>query len=564
MRIENLSIGFFHSNAFKTALKPMSFQVQKGKTFALIGESGSGKTLSALSILQLLPNNAQIVSGAIFLNQHNLLDFNHRQMQQIRGRKIAMIFQEPNAALNPVLNIQTQLEEVLNAHFVFNASEKKRRIAQILENVGLNHIPNILKKYPFELSGGMKQRVMIAAALLGEPDFLIADEPTTALDVTVQAQILALIKTIQEKTQMGILLITHDLGVVAQMADDVGVLYQGQLLEVASKKAFFQHPQNAYSQHLISRAQVPNKIQKSTVNEKIILKIKHFNVEYPIYKGIFKRQVGKVCAVHNVAFNLKQGKTLALVGESGSGKSSLGKALMRLIAFQGEIETFENARLQMIFQDPFGAFNPRWNVEKILQEGLKAQGKKASKQELLQWLNRVGLPDVLNRYPHEFSGGQRQRLAIARALLVQPQILILDEPTSALDLNIQAQILTLLEELQQQHNLTYLFITHNFSVVRQMADEIAVLYLGHLVEWGSAKEILNHPKHPYTQLLLNSVPQLSDQAPRDWSLAKALPMENVQAACPFYARCPKATNICAEKIPMMIHQKNQHFACHLL
>lgn len=564
MRIENLSIGFFHSNAFKTALKPMSFQVQKGKTFALIGESGSGKTLSALSILQLLPNNAQIVSGAIFLNQHNLLDFNHRQMQQIRGRKIAMIFQEPNAALNPVLNIQTQLEEVLNAHFVFNASEKKRRIAQILENVGLNHIPNILKKYPFELSGGMKQRVMIAAALLGEPDFLIADEPTTALDVTVQAQILALIKTIQEKTQMGILLITHDLGVVAQMADDVGVLYQGQLLEVASKKAFFQHPQNAYSQHLISRAQVPNKIQKSTVNEKIILKIKHFNVEYPIYKGIFKRQVGKVCAVHNVAFNLKQGKTLALVGESGSGKSSLGKALMRLIAFQGEIETFENARLQMIFQDPFGAFNPRWNVEKILQEGLKAQGKKASKQELLQWLNRVGLPDVLNHYPHEFSGGQRQRLAIARALLVQPQILILDEPTSALDLNIQAQILTLLEELQQQHNLTYLFITHNFSVVRQMADEIAVLYLGHLVEWGSAKEILNHPKHPYTQLLLNSVPQLSDQAPRDLSLANALPMENFQAACPFYARCPKATNICVEKIPMMIHQKNQHFACHLL
>ncbi len=561
MRVEQLSVGFL--NAPTPALFPLNFSLKKGKTFALVGESGSGKTLTAQSILRILPKNARILSGKIYLNEENLLDLPEKKMQTLRGRKIAMIFQEPGNALNPVLSVETQLEEVLNAHFSLSKPEKRARMLGILKDVGIVDAEKRLKNYPFELSGGMKQRVMIAQALLGEPDFLIADEPTTALDVTVQAQILALLKKIQTQKETGILLITHDLGVVAQMADTVGVLYQGQLLEVSSKKDFFSRPQHPYSQSLMESAKGKKKRCFSAGNPEKILKIKQLTVEYPIYKGLFKRKTGAIYAVNDFHLDLKKGETLALVGESGSGKSSAGKAILRLIPFSGDIQTANNEKIQMIFQDPFGAFNPRWTVEEILLEGLKAQKKSAVRAELLKWLGFVGLPDVLSRYPHEFSGGQRQRIAIARALITQPQILILDEPTSALDLHVQAQILDLLENLQKQLALSFLLITHNFAVVRQMANSVAVLYLGHLVEWGTAESILNTPLHPYTQTLLYSIPKLTDEAPPDFILNHESPSSTqLPKGCPFQWRCAKIKPICQSLPPPIVEKEGHCVLCH--
>ncbi len=636
MKIENLCVGFDGI----AAIHALSFSLQRGKTFALVGESGSGKSLTALSILRLLPPAAKVLGGGVFLNNQNLFTLTESQMQQIRGRKIAMIFQEPGVALNPVLTIETQLIEVLKTHFQMPRRMMREKIVAMLADVGIAEPEKRLNAYPFQLSGGMKQRVMIAQALLGEPEWLIADEPTTALDVTVQAQILQLLKTLQTKNGMGILLITHDLGVVAQMADSVGVIYAGELLETAEKTAFFQNPHHPYSRTLFAaiakhknqalkalngfvptlsakpvgcifaarcpavfencKTQTPpwqalndfdgfrcflknapepeSPVQNNTIAEaksdNIALKINQLNVTYTIGKT-FKKN--KLHAVKNLNLEIENGKTLALVGESGCGKTSTGKAILRLIESTGEILIFDKpfhtlqnkelraarAQIQMIFQDPFAAFNPRWRVREILLEGIKAQGKSADDESLIRLLKSVGLNEsALNRFPHEFSGGQRQRIAIARALILKPNILILDEPTSALDLSVQAQILNLLKHLQAEHELTYLLITHNFAVVRHLADSVAVMYLGHLVEWGDAESVLNTPRHPYTQALIASVPDVAlAQSPPTFLKGEAV--LNTRHACPFYPRCPQAQKICQTNAPIVKKAAtNHHFACH--
>ena len=637
MKIEKLSVGF---NGV-TAIHELSFSLTRGKTFALVGESGSGKSLTALSILRLLPPSAKIFGGGVFLNDQNLLALSESQMQRIRGRKIAMIFQEPGTALNPVLTIENQLFEVLKTHFQMPHRLARDKILAMLADVGIPEPEKRLNAYPFQLSGGMKQRVMIAQALLGEPEWLIADEPTTALDVTVQAQILNLLQNLQRKNGTGILLITHDLGVVAQMADSVAVIYAGELLETAEKTDFFKNPRHPYSRALfaaipqqknrtlkalpgfvptlaektkgcIFAARCPSVFEKcraenppwqslndsagfrcflndaespespsqnaeilESESSEIALKINHLNVAYTIGKGFQKT---KIHAVNNLNLEIAHGKTLALVGESGCGKTSTGKAILRLIESSGEIlifgEAFHSlknqalraarAQIQMIFQDPFAAFNPRWRVREILLEGIKAQGKSADDATLIRLLKSVGLNEsALNRFPHEFSGGQRQRIAIARALILKPKILVLDEPTSALDLSVQAQILNLLKRLQAELSLTYFLITHNFAVVQHLADSVAVMYLGHLVEWGEAAALLNTPRHPYTQALIASVPEISTSQNPPTLLKGEAVLKNAQNSCPFYPRCPKAQAVCeSESPPIQSVAPNHHFSCH--
>lgn len=645
MKVERLCVGFQTKSGILPAIDELSFQLQKGKTFALVGESGSGKSLTALSILRLLPPAAKIISGGIFLDGKNLLALTESQMQNIRGRKIAMIFQEPASAFNPVLTIETQLFEVLKTHFQMPKRQARDKIVEMLSKVGIPEPEKRLSAYPFQLSGGMKQRAMIAMALLGEPEWLIADEPTTALDVTVQAQILQLLQNLQAQNGMGILLITHDLGVVAQMAHEVAVLYAGELLEIASQNEFFTQAHHPYSRALF--AAIPQQkhqniqilpgfvpapsVQKTgcifekRCNEKrsvrileqcqtqvppwqifsktaryrcflnhwdapqissqsapilesesseIALKIKQLNVFYTL--GSFLNKT-TICAVHNLNLEVGTGKTLALVGESGCGKTSTGKAILRLIESTGEIEIFGKAfhslknnelrrartQIQMIFQDPFAAFNPKWRVRDILLEGLKAQGKLANDEALIHLLQSVGLTEsALNRFPHEFSGGQRQRIAIARALILKPKILVLDEPTSALDLSVQAQILNLLKKLQSELALTYFLITHNFAVVRHLADSIAVMYLGHLVEWGNAASILKAPRHPYTQALIASIPSVSLNAPAPILLKDDIATTS-PLGCPFHPRCPHTQTICMTTFPLAQSSgHHHHFCCH--
>lgn len=530
LTINNLSIGFQTEHDFELAVKHTNLTINRGETLALVGESGGGKSLTGLAILQLLPPAARVSDAShIMLEQQDLLQLSELQMRRIRGRRIGMIFQEAMAALNPVLTIGHQIHEVLRCHFKLTRQQRKQRVAQLLHDVGIENPEHFVRNYPHQLSGGMRQRAMIAIALAAEPDLLIADEPTTALDVTIQAQVLTLLQQLQQKFGMSMLFITHDLGVVAKIADQVAVIYRGEIVEQAKKADFFAKPQHPYSQQLF--AALPNWQQREQLLTPItaakpILVAEKLKIYFPIRKGIFKRTVGYIKAVDDINFSIATGTTLALVGESGSGKTTTARGILRLIDPTAGKVIFEDIDLakisttalhkirkdlQIVFQDPYSSMNPRMQIKDIIAEGMLAQNmdkhEVTRQQRIDELLRLVGLaPENKFRYPHEFSGGQRQRICIARSLALNPKLIVCDEPTSSLDVSAQMQILKLLRKLQCELKLSYLLITHNFAVVAYMADEVAVMYHGKIVEQGKVEQVLNNPQHPYTQKLLASIP----------------------------------------------------------
>ena len=522
--IKNLSVGFQTNNKKSNVVHSISFDIPKGKTVALVGESGSGKTVTALSILKLLSYpSAYHESGEITYQNKNLLQISNKEMQNIRGNNISTIFQEPMSSLNPLHTIEKQINEILMIHSKISYAEASTKSKELLKSVGLENLSNRLKSYSHELSGGQRQRVMIAMSIANNPDLLIADEPTTALDVTIQLQILKLLKKLQKNLEMAILFISHDLAVVKNIADYICIMKDGIIVEQNTKSNIFNNPQHAYTKELIGNKNIDK--EKKIISKKTILKIQDMKVWYPIKKGIFKRTIDYVKAVNSINIDLFYNQTLGIVGESGSGKTSLILALLKLISFKGKI-LFNNLDIsklkskdlikirkdmQIIFQDPFSSLSPRMTVEEIVREGLDIHMKevpiKDKQQMIVDILNEVGLSyaDVRNRFPHEFSGGQRQRIAIARAIILKPKLLILDEPTSALDVSIQNQIIKLLIKLQKKYELSYIFISHDIKVIRSVSDYIIVLKKGEIVEEGSAEEVFNLPKSNYTKELLTSV-----------------------------------------------------------
>ncbi|MGZ8175470.1 MULTISPECIES: ABC transporter ATP-binding protein [Methylobacter] len=525
LAVERLSITFNHR---QTVVDDISFEIHAGETFALVGESGSGKSITALSVLRLLPNNARLNAEAINLHGDDLLKRSEFELCKIRGRRIGFIFQDPMSSLNPVMTIGSQIEEVIKLHFDLPRDAIQQRVLELLQQVELPQAPQRIKDYPHQLSGGQRQRVMIAIALAGKPDLLIADEPTTSLDVTIQAQILALLKNIQQQTGMALWLISHDLALVSSIADRVAVMQQGKIVETGATAEFFNQPKHPYTRKLLNALpSMQNCLAHSTEEKPPLLQVSDFYCHYPIRKGIFKRIVDYVRAVDGVSFDIQQGKTLALVGESGCGKTTLGKSLLNLIpgsgrvvingvelnGLTGEALRRQRANIQIVFQDPFSSMNPRMLVGDIIAEGIRALHPEVSKEQrkarVRQLLQQVDLPeDSALRYPHEFSGGQRQRICIARALAVDPKLIVCDEPTSALDVSVQAQIIQLLKTLQQEKGVSYLFITHDLAVVAEIADDVAVMYQGKIIEQGGVAEVLTQPKHAYTKKLLAAVPVL--------------------------------------------------------
>ncbi len=607
LQVDNLRTWLAGSEGVVRAVDGVSFSVGRGETFALLGESGCGKSMTALSISRLLPDAGRIVSGSVRLEGQDLLQLPEAAMRDVRGSRIGMIFQEPGTSLNPVMKVGSQIAEVVVRHTTLRGAAIDARVLELLDAVGLPDPKSRVHEYPFQLSGGMKQRVMIAIALACEPSLLIADEPTTALDVTIQAQVLDLLRSLQKKMGMSILLITHDLGVVSEMAHHVAVMYAGELVESARRDDFFRNPAHPYSRKLFAslpdrqardrslaviRGRVPSLIGEirgcrfadrcdfawplcrtthpawsavesdhgvrchlyneeagkkeegasGSVAEQsaacgpvhpdtdaLLLAVNDLKVYFPIRKGILKRVVGHVKAVDGVSLSVRAGRTLALVGESGSGKTTVGKGIVQLLPLSGGSVNFGGVDLsslsagelrgrrrdfQIIFQDPYSSLNPRMRVLDIVEEGMIALGvggdRQARAARVDQILGQVGLGvEMKYRYPHEFSGGQRQRIAIARALAVEPRLIVCDEPTSALDVSVQAQILNLLRDLQSRLCIAYLFITHNMSAVEFLADEVAVMYLGKIVEQGSADDVLRRPQHAYTKALLAAVPRVN-------------------------------------------------------
>lgn len=529
LSVNDLQVEFANTGA---AVDGISFAINPGETFALVGESGSGKSITALSVMRLLASNADLQAESIELNDSNLLALPEKEMCRVRGRQIAMIFQDPMTSLNPVRTIGWQIEEVLQLHFSLNRQQLTERALELLHQVEIPDPVQRYRVYPHQLSGGQRQRVMIAMALAGKPKLLIADEPTTALDVTIQAQILDLLKTIQKRTGMALWLISHDLALVSTLADRVAVMQKGKIVETGDNIHFFHQPKHPYTQQLLAALpSMDSCLQRQQQSKPPLLQVNNFKVYYPIRKGVFKRVVGHIKAVDGVSFDLEQGKTLALVGESGCGKTSLGKGLLNLLpGADGQVllngvdlrqlhhEQLRQQRtgMQIIFQDPFSSMNPRMLISDIITEGVRAlrpQMTQAQRQQLAEkLLVQVGLEkDAALRYPHEFSGGQRQRICIARALAVEPKLVICDEPTSALDVSVQAQIIELLKQLQLEKNISYLFITHDLAVVSEIADEVAVMRDGKIIEHGKVQQVLKQPKEDYTQSLLSAVPILKTQ-----------------------------------------------------
>ncbi|MBK8536526.1 MAG: ABC transporter ATP-binding protein [Candidatus Competibacteraceae bacterium] len=511
------------STSFGTvpAVKQVSFTLNRGETLALVGESGSGKSVSALSLLQLLPYpHAHHPGGSIRLRGMELLGAATDRLRAVRGNQIAMVFQEPMTSLNPLHSIEKQISETLILHKGLSGARLRARILELLDWVGLPDAAHRLNALPHELSGGQRQRVMIAMALANDPDLLIADEPTTALDVTIQAQILKLLKELQARLGMAILFITHDLGIVRKMADRVCVMRAGEVMETAAVAELFAHPQHLYTRQLLA-AEPQGDPPPEAADAPEVMSSEQLKVWFPLKRDLFGRVVNHLKAVDGVSVQVREGQTLGVVGESGSGKTTLGLALLRLLSSEGTIR-FEGQRIdglhsralrplrkamQIVFQDPFGSLSPRLSVGEIVEEGLLVHGlagdRTARRARIVQALEEVGLdPDTQDRYPHEFSGGQRQRIAIARALALQPRLLILDEPTSALDVSVQAQIVDLLRELQRRYRLAYVFISHDLRVVRALANHLLVMKNGRVVEAGPARRVFDRPQHPYTQALL--------------------------------------------------------------
>jgi microcin C transport system ATP-binding protein len=522
--IDNLTTTIHSESGDFTVLDKVSFSVDKNRTVALVGESGSGKSVTALSILRLLEKTAAVsTAGRILFDGQDILTLDEPTLRSLRGNRIAMIFQEPMTSLNPVYSIGSQLIEPLALHQRLTKGEATVKAIELLARTGIPDPANRMNSFPHQLSGGQRQRVMIAMALACQPDLLIADEPTTALDVTIQAQILDLIKDIQQELNMAVLLITHDLTMVEKIADTVNIMHHGRIVESGPTTDIFTAPRNPYTIHLLNS--VPAGRPPEKVDAEPLLAITGLKCHFPIKAGFFKKTVGLIKAVDGVDITIRQGTTFGVVGESGSGKSTLGMCILRLTGCQGRIE-YQNAagrhvnllrfksgemrplrqELQVVFQDPFSSLSPRMTVEKIIGEGLQVHhvgtNRKERRRLVEKALVEVGLEEAMaDRYPHEFSGGQRQRIAIARAVALKPRFLVLDEPTSALDMTIQAQIIDLLRDLQQKHNMTYLFISHDLRVIRALADEVAVMQDGRIIETGPAADIFAAPSHPYTKAL---------------------------------------------------------------
>ena len=515
-------------------IKGISFELNPGKIFALVGESGSGKSVSSLASMRLLPDALQIAGGTAMVDGQDLFGLTESAMQSVRGRKVAMIFQNAMTALNPVQTVGQQIAEALQLHTRLSRSEIRARVIASLEEVGIPEPVQRCDFYPHQLSGGQQQRVMIAMALACEPEILIADEPTTALDVTIQQQVLDLIQKLTRDRQLAVLLITHDMGVVYNTADEVAVMYEGEIIERASVDDFFHRPKEAYSRQLIDALPDLAHYQAARADGDLLV-VDDLKVHFPIRKGVLQRVVDHTRAVDGVSLRIGRGETYALVGESGSGKSTLGRAILRLeditagsVQFEGQaLEDLGRQQMlplrsdiQVIFQNPHSSMNPRMTVGQIITEGMRSLmpelDDRQREDRLNRLLQRVQLDgDFAGRYPHELSGGQLQRVAIARALAVDPKLIVCDEPTSALDVSIRSEIIDLLQELQQQEGVSYLFITHDLSIVPSLAHHVGVMQAGRLVEQGSAEAILTDPQHPYTQALLDSVPHLDQKLGRE-------------------------------------------------
>ena len=653
LEISDLKTWIEAGDATVRAVDGLSLSIRRGETFALLGESGCGKSVTALSVMRLLPEQGRIVDGTVKLEGRDLLALSEAEMRTVRGARIGMIFQEPMLSLNPVLTVGAQIAEVLEQHTAARGAEIRSKARELLDAVRVPDADRRLNEYPFQLSGGLRQRVMIAMALACEPELLIADEPTTALDVTIQAQVLELLRDLQQRRGMAMLLITHDLGVVRETAHRVGVMYAGQIVETAAAEKFFTDPLHPYSRKLFASVParkkrgealaviggaVPSLAQRfagcrfaarcdrvfgpcpttapalipvdvdrtvrcllysdtsdrqsarpverreskqtaadlvstgpdSQPSRPALLDVTDMRVHFPIQRGILRRTVGYVRAVDGVSLAIPAGRTLALVGESGCGKTTVGKGVLQLLSLTGGEVLFEGEDLsrlgtrlrarrrdfQIIFQDPFSSLNPRMRIAEIIEEGMAALGVGASAAEratrIESLLAEVGLdPAARTRYPHEFSGGQRQRIAIARALAVEPRLIVCDEPTSALDVSVQAQILNLLLDLQRRRGISYLFITHNMGVVEYLAHEVAVMYLGRLVEQGPVEAVFADPKHPYTRALLAAVPVIDAAGQRDTTRIEGdLPSPvSPPSGCHFHPRCPHVMEQCRSVFP---------------
>jgi len=521
LEIEDLYASFGHGDKEVKAVRGVSFHIEKGETLALVGESGSGKSVTALSAMRLLPYPlAHHPKGAIRFKGEELLSAPDSRMRELRGADMAMIFQEPLTSLNPLHSIEKQIAETLLLHKAMTPVEARARVIELLNLVGLEAATERLSALPHEFSGGQQQRVMIAMALANDPDLLIADEPTTALDVTVQAQVLKLLKDLQSELGMAILFITHDLGIVRGMADRVCVMNDGEIVEQGPVKQVFEQPSHDYTRHLLA-AEPKGRPDPAPTDATEIMRGDDIKVWFPVKRGLLRRTVGHVKAVDGISIAIRRGHTLGVVGESGSGKSTLGRALLRLERSEGPITFMETPlqglgfkdlrplrrEMQIVFQDPFGSLSPRLSVGQIIEEGLLVHGLGGNYEERRQLigeaLTEVGLdPNTQDRYPHEFSGGQRQRIAIARALVLKPKFIVLDEPTSALDMSVQAQITDLLRDLQKKHDLAYMFISHDLKVIRALAHDVIVMKDGKVVEAGPADKVIDAPETPYTRALM--------------------------------------------------------------
>ena len=520
LSVKNLSISFKNNSDSKTVLINSNFKIKRGTTLSLVGESGSGKSITSLALVSLLPLNASIV-GSINFNGEELIGLSEIELQKIRGNKISFIFQEPMTSLNPLHTIEKQIGESLSFHQNLSGIEKTQKVIELLEKVKIPNAHTRLKDYPHQLSGGQKQRVMIAIALANKPDLLIADEPTTSLDVTIEKEIIDLLMEIKSTEKMSIIFITHNLRIVKQISDYVCVMQNGKIIEQGSTKEVFESPKSNYTKKLLNSS--PKGFRKNN-SERIskILNVENLKVWFPIKRGFLRRTKGFIKAVDQISFDLMEEETLGIVGESGSGKTSLALAILKLINSEGSI-TFQNQNLQnfksrnlltlrknaqIIFQDPYGSLSPKMNIEAIVGEGLDVHekiSKSKRKEMILQILNEVGLvEDMITRYPHEFSGGQRQRIAIARALILKPKLLILDEPTSALDVSVQSQVINLLKTIQNKYSLSYIFISHDIALIKSVSDKIIIMKDGIIVESGETKSLFSKPKNNYTKELIVS------------------------------------------------------------
>jgi peptide/nickel transport system ATP-binding protein len=551
LHVERLSVAIGKKAASRRLVSEISFSLQAGKTLCVAGESGSGKSITSLAIMGLLPNALRVASGAIRFENRDLTTLKPSEMEKIRGKKIAMIFQEPMTSLNPLMTVGRQLTETLRRHEHLDGRGARQASLAMLDAVHMTQASRRLDQYPHELSGGMRQRVMIAMAMLCKPRVLIADEPTTALDVTVQAQILQLMRELQNEFGTAVLLITHDMGVVAEMADDIAVMQKGALEELAGARQLFKDPQKDYTKRLLAAVPVLGTVPppEPRNDRPVILQVEHLRVRFPMRDGGLRGPQQYVHAVEDVSFELRDQETLGLVGESGCGKSTTGKALINMLAYEGSVkllgrelngckgEALRSARreIQMIFQDPYASLNPRKTVLDLVGEPLLIHERTPPAERLervAQLLCQVGLSaDALHKYPHQFSGGQRQRICIARALSLQPKIIVADESVAALDVSIRAQVLELFEQLQREHRISYVFVSHDMSVIERVCHRVAVMYCGRIVEIGRRDRVLNHPRHPYTQRLINAVPVPDVDRKRDFK-ALLKDIERVNAIHP--------------------------------